>query len=111
MLAAPTVYSAGEDVEEAVHRRPTSEVQNLPAGAIGLDERLHRLESNDQQILIKLESLARATDQEALVRRVEIIERAYVGKSTVTAVIVFSIVQFLVIIGLGLGLIYEFLKK
>lgn len=96
-------------MEELVRRR-TDEDVHLPPGAIGLDERLGRLEHNDQQILLKLESLARATDMQSLAARLEQVERSYVGKSTVTGIIVFSIVQFLVIIGMGLGLVYQMIK-
>lgn len=83
----------------------------LPPGAIGLDERLNRLEHNDQQILLKLEGLARGTEVETLRGKVETIEKSYVSKGTLTSVVVFAIVQFLVIIGLGLGLVYELLRQ
>jgi hypothetical protein len=83
----------------------------LPTGAIGLNERLARLEANDQQILTKLETLARNTDVTALEARLTIVERNYVGKGTIWTFAAFITVQFLVIVGLGLGLVYEILRK
>jgi hypothetical protein len=108
-LAAPSFWDVDHLEDLRPHPRTEPDV-HLPPGAIGLDERLFRLEGNDHEILRKLENLTTKNDMYALSTRVDAIERSYVSKAVVTAVVVFCVVQFIVIIGMGLGLVYELLR-
>ena len=82
----------------------------LPPGALGLDERLHRLEEGNRRIEAQVQRLASNDDVTGIRTRVEAIERNYVGRGAIWAVAITLIAQFLVIIGLGLGLVYELVK-
>lgn len=81
-----------------------------PAGGLTVGNRLDRIEGKLETIILKLEVFAKATDVEKLDTRVVSIERSYVGRGTLWGLVAVVVAQFLVILGLGLGYVYEILR-
>jgi len=75
---------------------------------------LDRIEASVVEVLRKLDIFAKETDLQKVESRVTIVEQgqsAFVRRGALWAMLGFCIVQTLVIIGLGLGLVYELLKQ
>lgn len=106
------------------------------SGGLSVGQRLDRIEGDLKEVLRRLDVYATEADvrelkgkvdhiadvgsrhaQDALALaekvdgRVRTLEGAYVDRTALRTLAAFLIVQFLVIIGLGLGLVYELLKR
>ena len=84
------------------------------AGGLTVGQRLDRIEASVVEVLRKLDIFAKETDLQKVESRVTIVEQgqsAFVRRGALWAMLGFCIVQTLVIIGLGLGLVYELLKQ
>jgi hypothetical protein len=79
-------------------------------GGLSVGTRLDRIENKIDEIGRRLEVFATEGALHDLAIKVERIDQQYVRRNVLWAVIAFAFVQLLVIIGLGLGLIYEVLR-
>lgn len=108
----------------------------VDAGGLTVGERLRRIEDELREVLRRLEVYATEGDLRELKGRLEelttkgsqqaqtalrlaekndnrldTIERSYVGKGWIVALVGFIVVQFLAIIGLGLGFVYQLVSR
>lgn len=104
-------------------------------GSLSVGQRLDRIEGDLKEVLRRLDVYATEADfrelkgkvehlsdqgsrsaQDALVTakdvdsRLRKVESDYTGRASLRALAAFLVIQFLVIIGLGLGLVYELLR-
>ncbi len=91
--------------------RVNAEIATLHSGSMQLvttaftemERRLgEKIDAHTDAVVVRMEKLA---------DRISVIERFYVTRSLLTGLVAFLIVQFLVVIGLGLGLVYELVRK
>ena len=74
---------------------------------------MDRIEASVVEVLRKLDIFAKESDLQKLESRIDTLEKLqpyYVRRAAFWGFQAFIVVQFLVIIGLGLGLVYEILR-
>lgn len=90
-------------VQEQINSLHSSSMQLVTTAFTEMERRLgEKIDRVTQELGDKLDKQS---------ERINVIERSYVTRSMLTALVGFLIVQFLVIIGLGLGLLYEVLSR
>lgn len=80
-------------------------------GILTTGDRLARIETSIQSLVGEVRGLAATTDVKDLSHRLTFIERDYVPQASVTRYWRYIAAQSLIILGLGLGLVYELLAR
>ncbi len=90
-------------VQEQINILHSSSMQLVTTAFTDMERRLgDKIDKANQEISSKLDEQS---------KRINAIENSYVTRGMLTGMVGFLIVQFLVIIGLGLGLLYEVLSR
>ncbi len=92
-----------DKVQDEIALLHSSSMQLVTTAFAEMERRLGaKIDGNAGEVVARIEKL---------VDRIATIERLYVSRSLLTGLVAFLVVQFLVVIGLGLGLVYELLRK
>ncbi len=83
----------------------------MPDGILTTGERLGRIERAIEDMVREVRGLAATTDVKDISTRLTFIERDYVPQSSIVRYWRYIAAQSLAIIGLGLGLVYELVKR